>query len=725
MYRVAAICALLPAMSALAAGPQPGFLADLAETRGFMLGRPVRPMPTPDGKSVLFLRSPPRSPEQSLYAFDVTTGKTRELLTPERLLGGASEHLTDAEKARRERQRVTSRGFTSFELSPDGSFLLVPFSGRLYTVRLADGASTEIAGGEPAPEVPQLSPDGKRVAYVRDRDLYALELATKKETRLTHSEHDGVTNGLAEFVAQEELERQVGFWWSPDGKSIAFEEADSRAVESFYLADPAHPERAPLASPYPRPGKANATLRLGIVGVEGGSPTWVKWDAARFPYLATVTWRDHAPLTIVVLSRTQRDLEVRKVDAHGGTERLVAEHDDAWLNLDQSTPRWLPDGSAFLWASEREGTWRLEVRAPDGGLLRTLAPEAGYRALAAIDLEHRVAFIHASREPTELHVARVPLEGGAVEWLTRDEGDHVAVVGRDRSIWIDTVTTLAAMPRSLVRRFDGSSAGEIPSVAESPPIEVKAEIAQAGDEHFRAILVRPRDFDRSKKYPVVLDVYGGPHVLNVRRALPTALMRQWIADHGFVVVSIDGRGTPDRGRAWERAIRGNFAEVTLDDQVAALQALGHHFAELDLSRVGVYGWSFGGYMAALAVLKRPDVFKVGVAGAPVVDWRDYDTAYTERYLGLPDENPKGYDGSALTTFADRLSRPLLLIHGTTDDNVYFLHTIKLAEALFRAGKPFELLPLSGFTHMVPDPVVRERLYERIVGMLAAELRPGT
>ena len=300
------------------------------------------------------------------------------------------------------------------------------------------------------------------------------------------------------------------------------------------------------------------------------------------------------------------------------------------------------------------------------------------------------------------------------------------------------MVTLSAMPRSLVRRLEepgkgnegdvgGRILGELPSLAEAPPFVPAMEVGAIGEDNFRVAVVRPRDFDvkrnPGRRYPVVLDVYGGPHHLSVQKAMPTGLMRQWIADHGFVVVALDGRGTPGRGRAFERALLGNFGEVPLADQVAGLTALGARHPELDLKRVGVFGWSFGGYMAALAVLKRPDVFQVAVAGAPVVDWQDYDTTYTERYLGLPEANPEGYKASSLLSYAETLSRPLLLIHGTSDDNVYFLHTLKLCEALFKAGKRFELLPLTGLTHMVPDPVVRERLYERILTTLSEALHP--
>jgi dipeptidyl-peptidase-4 len=262
-------------------------------------------------------------------------------------------------------------------------------------------------------------------------------------------------------------------------------------------------------------------------------------------------------------------------------------------------------------------------------------------------------------------------------------------------------------------------------VAETPPFRPRVELINLGHPPVDALrfkaegggyycaVVRPRNYDPSKKYPVIVDVYGGPRHLHVPAAMRNWLLPQWLADQGFIVVAIDGRGTPFRGHEWEKSIYKQFGSVPLDDQVAGLQALGKKFPELDLTHVGIVGWSFGGYLSALAVMKRPDVFHAAVAGAPVCDWLDYDTHYTERYLGLPQENPGAYKEASLLTYADRLSRPLLIVHGTADDNVFFRHTLKLTDALFRAGKEFEVLPLPGLTHMVPDPVVTERLWTRI------------
>jgi dipeptidyl-peptidase-4 len=298
--------------------------------------------------------------------------------------------------------------------------------------------------------------------------------------------------------------------------------------------------------------------------------------------------------------------------------------------------------------------------------------------------------------------------------LTLETGLHAAAFAKDHSLYVLTTTTPGMLPKSTVHKADGTLVGELPSVAETPAFTPKVEFVKVGDgDGFHVAVVRPQDFDSKKRYPVIVDVYGGPGHNHILKAMRNWLLDQWLADRGFIVVAIDNRGTPGRGRDWERSVSKKFGSVPLEDQIAGLKALGRKFPEMDLDRVGIVGWSFGGYMAALAALRQPEVFKTAVAGAPVTDWEDYDTHYTERYLGMPGTDREAYREGSLLTYAADLKRPLLLVHGTADDNVYFRHTLKLADALFRAGKDFDLLPLSGLTHMVPDPVVTQRLWSRI------------
>jgi dipeptidyl-peptidase-4 len=700
------------------------FLRLYAETRGFQLGRPVRPKPTADGKFVLFLRAKPRVPKLSLYEFDTATGKTRELLTPEQLLKGAEEHLSPEEKARRERQRVSVGGFTDFQLSPNGKQVLVALSGKLYLVDRVTGKTEELPTGDGVIVDPKFSPDGEGIAYVRSHDLYTMDIALTSETALTSGGTEKQTHGLAEFVAQEEMGRFTGYWWAPDGYSIAYEEADAGGVEVWQVADPIHPDQPAQPFFYPRPGKANVKVRLGIVAAmdrnreirpTGGQTLWVEWDDKKYPYLADVKWDKEGPLTLAVQNRTQTELALLTVDpATGKTTTLLTDRDAAWVNLRHDCPRWLKDGS-FLWVSEDKAGPRLERHDKDGTLRSVLVPAgAGFQELLDVDpTAERIAY-RASADPTQSQLFLMPLEGGKPTQITKQAGVHTAVFAKGHEVYVESFTSTTAMPKTTFHTADGVLVGELPSVAEEPPFALNTETTKVGDDlGFYAYIVRPHDFDKTKHYPVIDHVYGGPTHLQVQDAMAGRLIDQWLADQGFIVVAVDNRGTPGRGRDWEKAVSKHFGSVPLEDQIAGLKALGRRFPEMDMEHVGVYGWSFGGYLSALAVLKAPQVFKAAVAGAPVVDWSDYDTHYTERYLGLPETEAAAYKEASLLTYAADLKRPLLLVHGTADDNVYFRHTLKLTNALFRVGKDFDLLPLAGMTHMTPDPVVMERLYERI------------
>jgi len=701
----------------------PGFVEQYTATYRFRLGSPRAIEIVPGGDAILFLRSGPRSFVHDLWRFDPATGTEDVFLTAADLLAGQQETLTAEERARRERLRQTSRGIASYEISKDGAQLLVPLSGRLFVVDRATRAVRELDSQAGPALDPHLSPDGTRVAAVRDGNLHVTTIDSGKERTVSACQKVEVTCGLAEFVAQEEMGRMRGHWWSPDSTRLVYQRTDTSKMERMHLVDPTHPETAPDVWPYPRPGGVNADVSLGIVAARGGRTTWITWDRETYPYLAAVRWDEGAPLTLLVQNRAQTEEVLLAVDPTRGTTRsLHVERDAAWLNLDGGLPRWLPDGAGYLWSTEREGAWQLERRGAKGHpALALTSPEFGYRHLLHIDAKRGVAHVAASTDPTQDHVWRVPLDpaSGPPTALTQGVGSHGAVFGEDADLWVHVTTNLSGERRWRVRHGEAAPLGELTSVAEAPPFAPNVTLTQVEAEgrSLHAALIRPRNFDPARRYPVLLHVYGGPHGRMVSHQGRRYLLDQWMADHGAIVVCLDGRGTPNRGRAWERVVKGNLIDIPLGDQVAGLQALGAAHPELDLDRVGILGWSFGGYLSAMAVMRRPDVFKVGVAGAPVTDWRDYDTHYTERYMGLPDENEAGYDASSTLTYAKDLLRPLLVLHGTTDDNVYFLHALKLSDALFRAGRDHAFQPLVGFTHMVPDPAVSARLQTRILRFL--------
>lgn len=718
---------LLLSVLALAAAPLPAgepaldpnlqFFRDLAETRSFTLGTPVGAQLTHDGRTAFFLRGGPRDPVLRLYEMDVATGTERELLTPAQLLGNAEENLSTEEKARRERARVTLKGFTKFHLSEDGQRLLVTLSGRLYVVNRSDLSVIPLPGTNWID--PRFSPDGTAVAAVSGGELHVIELATNTVRAVTQGASATVTNGVAEFVAQEEMDRSQGYWWSPDSQWLAYQRNDESAVETRYVADALNPERPPVTFRYPKAGSTNAKVELGAVARTGGPTRWIPWDHASYPYLTRVVWSEPgAPLCLLVQNRAQQEQILLAADPTTGTTReLLRESDPAWLDLDsRHLPLWLAGGRQFLWSTEARGTWQVELRASDGSIVRVITPpEFVYKGIIHAYLPENGVYVAGGSDPRETQVWRFPLDGGPGVQLTRERGMHSAAVAKSGRALIHTFSLLDGRSGRDVLDRDGRILASLRSVAEVPPHVPQVEITRTvgGVRQFNAALVRPRAFQPGRKYPVILDVYAGPHTTVVTSSARAYLMDQWTADQGYIVVRLDGRGTPYRGREWQRAVRGNLIDIALEDQIAGLEALGTMYPELDLTRVGVTGGSFGGYFAAMATIRRPDIFRAGVAVAPVATWENYDTYYTERYLGLPQENPGAYRVSSVLTYAAELRRPLLLIHGLTDDNVYFQHTLQLADALFRAGRSYELLPQLG-THLLSDPLQKLRQEQRVM-----------
>ncbi len=680
-------------------------LADAAATYTFRLGVPAPLAITPDG-CVVFRRTPARGFAADLFELS-PDGVVRTLATANDLLGAGEETLSAQEKAKRERTRTATRGVVEIDVSADGATVFVPIGGRFVLIDRTSGARTTIDPGGAAYD-PHLSPDGAHIAFVRDRALWLI--GRTGAARALTAPPEGFEDGVADFAAQEELGRTRGYWWSPDGTEIAVQRTDNRAIDTIYVSDPRHPERAPVPFKYPRAGTANATVALGVVAIARATPAiafdrTMSWDAE---YLASVDWPANAPLTAQVLDRDQTTISVLVLEA-SGTRVLHTERDEAWINVNVGAPRWLPDGSAFLWMTERLGAWTLELRGRDGALVKQLTqPELMLHHLVGIDDGAAIAITTPTQ--TVQQVWRIPLDGAAPQRLDRDDG--VANVTRAKHGVLVVETMLAAGGRK-VTAMSTRGAHELPSVAEQPalvPTTVLETVILDGRLHNVAI-TRPRGFDAARRYPVLLKVYGGPHALMVQAARDSYVMDQWYADAGFIVVRSDNRGTPGRGREWERAVLRDLVTVPLADQVGALRAVAARHAELDMDRVGVTGWSFGGYMAAMAVLMHPELFKAAVAGAPVTDWALYDTAYTERYMKRPQDNPAGYAHGSTLTHAAKLARPLLIIHGITDDNVHFANALALVEELYVNAKRAEFITLSA-THMVPDPklaLARERV----------------
>lgn len=688
-----------------------GIVRALAETHAYRSGTPQSPVVTPDGRAVLFLRAEARKPAQALFKLDIGTGHLTRLCAPDEVFKNPDQ-LSPAERERRERLRQTATGFTSFELTPDGLSILLPLASHLFVFDRMTGGVREL----PVDNVfdAHLTPDGKRVAYVRDNDVRILDLDGKSpEVTITRGGTDKKPHGMAEFIAQEEFDRQRGFWFAPDGKRIVFEEADQTGVETLSIGDPAHPEKEPEKYAYPRAGKPNAITNFGIISTNGGMQTWIEWDQKKFPYVATVHWEENGQPTMYVLDRAQRTGELLAIDDKTGkTHPLLTEKDDAWLNVDTTVPRWI-DAKTFLWSTERNGSWELEVRELEGNITRArslLAPGQGYRSVVDVDTDKKRVVVEESAEPTERAVWSVPIAGGAPQQLGPSGGVVDGTMSpHEHEHLVAYIASTTSYPRWTVFDGAGKEVAALASSGELPPWKPEIEMRRVGVDGYRVAIVRPHGFLPKHKYPVIDAAYGGPGVNVVVADAFKFIRAQVVADAtSSIVVLIDARGTPYRDRAWERALAGKFGSLPMDGHVEALRTLASEITEMDLDRTGVYGWSFGGYFAAAAVLGHPDVYKAGVAGAPPADWHDYDTAYTERYLGVPNlaSADQAYEAASLLEMAKKQTtpRPLLVLHGTADDNVYFTHSLRLAEALARANRPFTFIPLLGQTHLVADPM---------------------
>jgi dipeptidyl-peptidase-4 len=672
-----------------------------ARTQRFTLGEPRTVTVSGDGRQIAFLRSTSGTdPVNRLWVVDASTGAERLVADPLELLAGDDESdLPLEERRRRERAREAAGGITSYAVDTDFTLAAFALAGRLFVADLDGGDARELAVNAPVFD-PRPDPLARRVAYAHGNVLCVAELDGSWRVVAGSDDEPGtVTWGSAEFAAAEEMNRLRGFWWSPDGTSIAVARADTAGVRETHIGDPANPELPPAEYRYPFAGTPNAEVSLHIVGLDGAVVD-VEWDRARFEYLTDVSWSRHG-LVAAVQSRDQRNVEVLEVDpATGATSVRFADTDAGWVELVGGTPTFT-DGGDLVTCADRDGARRLLVNG------EPVTPiDLQVRSVAAADGGGIVFVANPLDDATVAHVWRYTpgADGGTgeLEALTDEPGIHSVAAGGGTVV---VRTSTLDEPRTFWDTLDGV---ELQSHAKAPNIGLNATVSHLGTRRLASVVLLPEGHDGSP-LPVLVDPYGGPHALRAVRSHLAHLTSQWFANQGFAVVVSDNRGTPGRGSDWERAVHFDLATAVLEDQVDAVEQAAAEYGCLDLDRVAIRGWSFGGYLAALAVLLRPDRFHAAIAGAPVTEWRLYDTHYTERYLGHPDERADAYDGSSLLPLAGDLSRPLLLIHGLADDNVMAAHTLRLSSALLAAGRPHEVLPLVGVTHMTPQEVVAENL----------------
>nr|WP_040492313.1 prolyl oligopeptidase family serine peptidase [Ilumatobacter nonamiensis] len=692
------------------------FPRQYARTQRFTLGVPRDVKVSPDGRRVVFLRSSAGDdPVNALWEFDVEKGEERLVADPRALLGlddPATGELTDSERARRERMRDGATGITAYATDGECRVAAFALNGELFTAGLVSGTSRRLPVEGPVHD-PRPDPTARRVAYVSGATLRVADLdGTSRVIAGNATNENAVSWGGADFIAAEEMHRFRGYWWSPDGEAIAVCRVDDGPVAEWTIADPAEPGRAARTVRYPAAGTDNPSVSLHIVGIDG-SRVDVDWDGNAFPYLATVDWSEQG-LLISVQSRDQRRTSTMTVNAVTGVVTEVAnDADDAWVENVPGAPR-LTDEGAVLTASDRDGLRRLYV---DGNAITPT--DLQVRSVVAATGDEVVYLANALDAPTELQVWSTTRGR-----LSESAGIHGASVGGPTTVLRSTSLEGPGATHTVMTggALDGP---QLVTHAEVPTIAPSITLLRAGDRELSTAVLLPsgRDPEDDAPLPVLLDPYGGPHAQRVTTSYNSHLSSQWFADQGYAVIVSDGRGTAGRGAAWERSVRHDLSNPPLDDQIDALHACAERFPMLDLDRVAIRGWSFGGFLAALAVLRRPDVFHAAIAGAPVTEWRLYDTHYTERYLGDPttSEGASTYDANSLLPLAAGLERPLLLIHGLADDNVVAAHTLQMSSALLAAGRPHEVLPLVGVTHMTPQEVVAENLLLHQVDFLARAL----
>jgi dipeptidyl-peptidase-4 len=696
---------------------------------------PTAPAFTPDGKLVTFLFSEDGSLTRQLHGFDLAAG-TRRLVVDGSAGGVTEDNLSLEEKLRRERKRELGLGVTHYAWARQGSTLLVPLAGGLSVKDGPDGQLRQIvAPGEEPVLDPQLSRDGRFVAFVRDAEVYVVPATGGAPRQITEGARGtGKTHGLAEFIAQEEMRRDQGFWWSWDAKYIAYAEVDETHIPAYRIVHQGKDATGPAAQEdhgYPFAGAANAVVRLGVVPAQGGRTVWMELDvdgAGRDPdtgkpdiYLARVHWMPDGRLLAQLQDRAQTRLDLVELDLRTGKRKvLLTETSQPWINL-HDLFRPIEKGAhagGFVWGSEQSGFLHLYLHDREGKKVRQLTSgEWVVAALAGVDEEGgRVYFTGTKDGPTERHLYAVSLDGGAPQRVTEEPGIHDVVLDVQRGRYVDTHASASQPPRVTVR--DLATGAVVATIYE----EVDPRVARLGLEPPELVTLQSRDGvtlhgaiyrppagKGQAPYPVVVSVYGGPHAQRVDNSwLLTVDMRaQYLRNLGFLVFKLDNRGSAWRGLAFEAALHRDMGNIEVQDQVDGVRWLVAQ-GLADPGRVGIYGWSYGGYMAAMCLARAPETFHVAVAGAPVTHWDGYDTHYTERYMGTPQDNPRGYAESSVMHHVAGMRGKLLLVHGLIDENVHFRHTARLINALIQHRKDYRLLLFPDERH-VPRGVA-DRVY---------------
>ena len=681
-----------------------------AATRNFQLGAPRSFHIAESGNQVLFLRSDSgRDSVNSLWIYDVANRIESKFADPRVLLADDSE-VPAAERARRERMRETTSGITSYSTSESGAKIAFALSGQLFVGDTESQTLKHLDVTGPVID-PRLSPDGNLVAWSNGKDLFIVDYAGGEARNLTNEVDEHTSWGLADFIASEEFGRMHGYWWSPDSDSLIVESVNDSDVQTWWISDPASPAKAPQEIRYPAAGTKNATVGLQKISVTG-ERTSIHWDNNAFEYLISVSWQKGCNALITVADRAQQNFVTYSLTAQG-LENVHEVTDHEFVEVIPGQPRWHNEQIVSVIDNRNSDTRELQLAG------KAITP-AGLQVMSIVDIQDDYIDVIATQDALSRDLLRIGFDGSITEIA---QGGIASATTTSAELQVVVESRLDTHTRSYQLRRGVKTEHYFDSLAESPNFTSQVHVLQTGTHKVNTAVLFPQDHVYgSRKLPVMMRPYGGPHGPQVLNGALSYAIDQWFADQGFVVVIADNRGTGGRGPAWDHAIYQDFVSPVIEDQVNAIVDVAKHFPDdVDASRVGITGWSFGGYLSALAVMKRPDVFHAAVAGAPVTEWLWYDTAYTERYLGHPEKFPEIYEDHSLMPMANQLERPLMLVHGLADDNVVAAHSLSLSGALLANKKPHTVLPLSGVTHMTPQEIISENLMLLTVEYLKEQL----
>jgi dipeptidyl-peptidase-4 len=703
---------------------------------------------SPDGSRVTYLKGKADDKDRlDLWEYNIHDGKAR-VLVDSKVLAPKQEKLSDEEIGRRERQRTAAlSGILEYTFAPAGNAVLFPLNGKLYYYQLAtkkQKAVVELIDTHGFATDATVSPAGGTVAYVRDQNLYAYDISTKTEKALTSDGGGVIKNGMAEFVAQEEMDRSTGYWWAPDGRHIAFARVDESPIKVTERFEIAADNVSTFAQRYPTTGGPNVLIRLGVIDIKTGAVTWMDLGTEQDIYLARVNWLpDSKTLAVQRESRNQRKLDLLFSDIDSGKTRTVlTETSNTWIDLNDELT-FLKKSHEFIWGSARDGYTHLYLYDTDGHLIRQLTAgnwvvdDFRKRAVMGVDEKTRTVYFSATeKSPTERHLYSASLDTTdphQVHRITQDVGVHGISMSPDARFYLDNFASSSQPPQVSLHAADGTLKSwllenkldaqhpDAPYLADNSTAEVGTLTAADGQTLYYQ-LFKPPHFDPAKRYPAIVDVYGGPGVQRVINNWHGNLFTQILTRAGYVVFTLDNRGSAHRGTAFQNPIHDRMGNVEVEDQVQGAHWLGAQ-SFVDPARIGVWGWSYGGYMTLNLMFKAPDVFRAGVSGAPVTDFALYDTHYTERYLDRPQDNAAGYAASSVLPYAKDLRGPLLVMHGMADDNVLFLNSTKLFRRLQDLSKPFDVMVYPGAKHGLMRQNDGRHGYKMIKRFFDENLRP--